>query len=138
MAATGYKVFVSHGAHDIWLAGQIANEIQRVGATTFLDETNIPKGANFGKRIHEEISDSRELLALFTPWSAARSWVWVEIGAAWIRALPVIAVFYGMSVGDLEESGQGKAILEDINVLSLNEFPTYLGQLALRVEKHGT
>ena len=76
-----YKVFVSHGSHDAWLALQIAKEIQAVGATTFLDETNIPKGApDLKKIIRNEIWASRELLALFTPWSVMRSWVWIEMG----------------------------------------------------------
>jgi len=130
-----YKVFVSHGSDDSWLAGQIAKEIKEAEAEPFLDETHIPKGANFKKRLHEEIADSSELLALFTPWSMKRSWVWIEIGAAWIREIPIVAVFYGMSVNDLEESGQGKAILEDINILALNEFTTYLKELASRVEE---
>ena len=46
---------------------------------------------------------------------------------------PVVAVFYGMELGDLEESGQGKGMLEDINVLQLNDIERYLTQLASRV-----
>jgi len=43
-------------------------------------------------------------------------------------------VFYGMEIGDLEESGQGKGMLEDINVLQLNDIERYFTQLANRVE----
>ena len=129
-----YKVFVSHGSHDIWLAGQIAKEIQEVGASPFLDETNIPKGSpDFKKLIREQISTSRELIAIFTPWSAMRSWVWIEMGAAWNREIPILAVFYGMHVNDLDKTGQGKAILEDINIINLNDFNAYLNQLSIRV-----
>jgi len=131
-----YKVFVSHGNHDYWLAGQISKEIRRVGATPFLDETNIPKGSpDFKKIIREQISDSRELIALFTPWSAIRSWVWIEMGAAWNREIPILAVFYGMEANDLDKTGQGKAILEDINIISLNEFDTYVRQLGARIDE---
>jgi hypothetical protein len=130
-----YKVFVSHGSHDSWLAGQIAKELREVGAEPFLDETYIPKGTNFKKRVHEEIAISRELVALFTPWSANRAWVWVEIGAAWGREIPIVAVFYGMAVDDLEESGQGKAVLEDINVLALNDFDVYLKEVDSRIRE---
>jgi hypothetical protein len=131
IADAGYKVFVSHGAEDRWVAAQVAKSIREIGATVFLDETDIPKGADFKKSIHGEIATSRELVALFTPWSARRSWLWIEIGAAWGQEKPVIAVFYGMGVSDLEESGQG--ILEAINILSLNEFDSYLTELAERV-----
>lgn len=133
-----YKVFVSHGSHDMWLAGQIAKEIQALGAVPFLDETNIPKGApDFKKLIRNEIAVSREFIAVFTPWSSVRSWVWIEMGAAWSRGIPVLAVFYGMTVNDLDKTGQGKAILEDINVINLNELDAYLKQLRGRVKEAG-
>ena len=105
-----YKVFVSHGSKDIWLAGQIAKEVQATGALTFLDEASIPKGCrNYKKRLRDEIAASQELIALFTPWSSMRSWVWIEIGAAWSREVPILAVFYGMQVNDLDETGQGQS-----------------------------
>lgn len=129
-----YKVFVSHGSHDLWLAGQIAKELVLIGAKPFLDETNIPKGApDFKRIIRDEISTTRELVALFTPWSMMRSWVWIEMGAAWNRDIPILAVFYGMTASDLDKSGQGKAILEDINAIGLNEFDKYLAQLTGRL-----
>ena len=123
------------GSHDGWLAGQMAKEIRAVGASTFLDETDIPKGSpNFKKVIRDEIAASRELVALFTPWSMMRSWVWIEIGAAWSRAIPVVVVLFGMDLADLEKSGQGRAILEDINVVHLNDFDDYLRQLEARIK----
>ncbi|HEX7722371.1 MAG TPA: toll/interleukin-1 receptor domain-containing protein [Pyrinomonadaceae bacterium] len=130
-----YKVFISHGSEDLWLARQVAKEIQAVGGFAFLDESNIPKGSpNFKNVIREEISSSKELIALFTPWSATRSWVWIEIGAAWSRDIPILAVFHGLQLTDLDQS-QGKAILDDINVIRLNEFDRYLGELSVRIKR---
>lgn len=83
MAVRKVKVFVSHSKQDKWLASQIARRITDCGATTFLDETDIPSGANFKEIINREISGCQELVALFTPWSAQRFWVWAEVGAAW-------------------------------------------------------
>jgi hypothetical protein len=137
MAQDRYRVFVSHGKDDRWIAGQIARCVREQGADTFLDETNIPKGANFKQIIHREIAASQEVIALFTPWSAKRSWVWIEIGAAWGQDKPVVAVFHGMEVRDLEESGQGKGMLEDINVLQLNDIDRYFAELALRIGEAG-
>lgn len=129
-----FKVFVSHGSHDVWLAGQIAKEIERIGAVPFLDESNIPKGTpNFKNIIRQEISASQELVALFTPWSVLRSWVWIEMGAAWNLEIPIIAIFYGMNVMDLDKTGQGKAFLEDINVINLNDLDGYFSELGVRV-----
>jgi len=134
MTQSRYRVFVSHGSDDSWIAAQVAKHIRDLGADAFLDETSIPKGANFKKTIHREIALSNEVIALFTPWSAKRSWVWIEIGAAWGQDKPVVAVFYGMEFGDLEESGQGKGMLEDINVLQLNDIERYFTELANRVD----
>lgn len=93
-----YKIFVSHGSDDSWIAAQIARRVQELGADTFLDETNIPKGANFRQIIHSEIAQSDEVIALFTPWSSKRSWVWIEIGAAWGQGKPIVAVFMEWSL----------------------------------------
>ena len=133
MQEVGYNVFLSHGKHDSWVAAQIAKVIRETGANVFLDETDIPKGADFKQHIRQEIRRSNEMITLFTPWSAKRSWVWVEIGAAWINKIPVVVVFYGMDASDLEDSGQGKAILEDINILKLNDFESYVNELHQRV-----
>jgi TIR domain len=133
MAPNQYKIFLSHGSDDSWIAAQIATRVQEVGAMPFLDETNIPKGANFKEIINDEIKRSCELIALFTPWSSKRSWVWIEIGAAWGQNKPVVAVFYRMGLHDLEVSGQGKGILEDISIVQLNDIEQYFAELATRV-----
>jgi hypothetical protein len=139
MPQNRYRVFVSHGSDDRWIAAQIARCIKDLGADIFLDEASIPKGGDIKHTIHREIALSNEVIALFTPWSAKRSWVWIEIGAAWGQDKPVVAVFYGMELADLEQNGQGKGILEDINVLQLNDIEQYLKQLADRVNgvNHG-
>lgn len=124
---------MSHGTEDSWVANRIAQGIRECGASTFLDETNIAKGDDFKKLIHKEIAVCDELVALFTPWSAKRTWVWVEIGAAWGQGKRVVAVLYGMSVKELEDAG-GKGILEDINLVNLNKFDEYLAELKLRAK----
>lgn len=60
-------MFVSHGKADAWLAGRIARSIQDMGASTFLDETDIAKGDDFKVRIRQEVARCSELVALFTP-----------------------------------------------------------------------
>lgn len=134
MESRPYRVFVSHGSDDRWVASQIAKCLRELGADTFLDETNIPKGSNFKRIIHQEIALSNEVVALFTPWSVKRSWVWIEMGAAWILERPIIAVFHGMELSDLDQNGQGKGMLEDINALKLNDMERYLMEVASRVK----
>lgn len=126
------RVFISHGKLDAWLAAQIGARVRSCGSSTFLDETDIAKGDDFKKRIHAEIACCSELVALFTPWSAQRFWVWVEVGAAWGQGKRVVAVLYGISVDELERLGGSKAILEDINIVELNDFEAYLVELTKR------
>lgn len=54
-----------------------------VGAIIFLANDDLNKGDDFKHVIRAEVGRSDELVALFTPWSTRRNWVWVEIGAAW-------------------------------------------------------
>jgi hypothetical protein len=131
----GRRVFVSHGKDDSWVADRIARDIQKAGASTFLDESDITKGEDFKARIHAEIAACNELVALFTPWSAQRFWVWVEVGAAWGQRKRVVAVLYGITVPELEKVGGSRAILEDINVVDLNKFDDYLDELKERVRE---
>ena len=130
-----YEVFLSHATQDSWIAGQMAALIRGVGGTTFLAEHDIPKGhPNFKNLIQEHLEASQELVALLTPSSVMRSWVWIEIGAAWISKKSILAVFYGMTLDDLDKSGQGKAILEVTNVIALDgEFDIYVDELSGRI-----
>ena len=131
------KVFVSHGKEDIWVARKIAQDIQRSGALTFLDEADIEKGDDFKKRIHTEIAVCSELVALFTPSSLKRFWVWVEVGAAWGLGKRIVVVLDKVKLSELEKVGGSRAILEDINIVELNKFDDYLAELGRRVRERG-
>jgi len=133
MSKPAVRVFISHGKQDAWLAGQIARRIRDCGASTFLDETDIPKGANFKEIIHSEIAQCQEVVALFTPWSAQRFWVWAEVGAAWGQGKRIIAVLYGLTISKLEKVGGSKGVFEDINILDINGLDKYLDELAKRI-----
>ena len=132
-----YRVFVSHGSHDVWVAAPIARGVREAGATAFLDETDVPKGTNFKKRIREEIGRSDELIALFTPWSASARGSGLRSGPRGERAFPSSRFFTAWNREYLEVSGQGKAILEDVNLLELNTINAYLDQLKVRTRPEG-
>jgi hypothetical protein len=129
-----YRVFVSHGSVDAWIARQMGRRIREdCGAQTFLDVDDVATGDNFKQRVHSEIRAAHELVALFTPWSARRSWVWIEVGAAWAREKRVIAVLHGLSISEFEEIAGGKGVFEDIHIIQLNDFDQYIAELAGRV-----
>jgi len=95
-------IFVSHSGEDTWIARQIARELEICGATPFLDKADIDVGAEFEEDILEFLDRAHELLVLFTPWSLERAYVWAEIGAAWIRRIPIVVVLHELSKKDFQ------------------------------------
>ena len=127
-------MFISHGAEDSWVAQQVGRRIREdCGATTFPDVDDMAVGDNFMQRLHAELQQAQEVVALFTPWPAHRPWVWIEIGAAWIQKKRVVAVLYGLSMEQFEEVAGGKGIFDELHILQLNAFARYLSELQARV-----
>ncbi len=130
-----YRVFISHGWHDRWIAKQLARSIRDdAKAAPFIDIFDIKRGDRIEDRIFEELPKCRELVVFLTPWSVTRNWVWNEIGAAWILNLRIVAVLYGVSLAEIEAEKGGRACLTSRNVLSLDEFDDYVIELADRVK----
>ncbi|HEX3991639.1 MAG TPA: toll/interleukin-1 receptor domain-containing protein, partial [Acetobacteraceae bacterium] len=73
------KVFISHSSVDAWVARQIGQTIQALGASIFLDETEIAAGDDFMERILNTEPGCSELLVLLTPWGIKRPYVLFEI-----------------------------------------------------------
>src|SRR5437879_6799513 len=90
-------VFVSHSGMDTWVAKQIAREIEARGATPFLDEAQVDVGADFEEDILDFLERAHELVVLLTPWALERPYVWAEIGAAWGRRIPIVALLLGLT-----------------------------------------
>ena len=129
-----YKIFISHGSADAWIARQMGRRIREdCRALTFLDVEDVASGDDFKQRVHSEIRAARELVALFTPWSARRAWVWIEVGAAWAQEKRVVAVLHGLSIPEFEEIAGGKGVFEDIHIIHLNDFDQYIAELSGRV-----
>jgi len=95
-------VFVSHCGLDTWVAEQIAREIEEHGATPFLDEAQVDAGADFEQDILDFLQRAHELVVLLTPWALERPYVWAEIGAAWGRRIPIVALLLGITAAELQ------------------------------------
>ena len=131
-----YRIFVSHGWTDKWVAEQIARRLQHdCGCETFIDVFDIEKGDDIEARVFEELPKCQELVALLTPWSADRNWVWIEIGAARSLNLRVVGILYGLTLADLDKDKGGKGFLGAKNVVEINELEDYLKEVARRVKK---
>lgn len=126
-------VFVSHSSQDTWVAKQIAREIEQRGATTFLDEAQVHAGADFEEEIRNFLERADEMVVLLTPWALERKYVWAEVGAAWVRRIPIVALLLGLSATDIQARAEVPIIFKKRDLLQLNEVETYLDQLAARV-----
>lgn len=126
-------IFLSHSGEDMWVARQIAKEIESYGAKPFLDEADIDVGAEFEEDIREFLDKADELLVLVTPWSLERPYVWAEIGAAWIRRIPIIVVLHGLSVSEFQALPNAPVFLKRRDMIRLNDIDQYFEQLVKRI-----
>jgi len=129
-------VFVSHSSQDTWIARQIAREIQTSGAKPFLDEAEVDAGADFEEDILDFLERAHELVVLLTPWALDRPYVWAELGAAWGRRIPIVALLLGITPSELQKRPGTPVFLKKRDLLQLNEVDTYLEQLKARVQQH--
>jgi hypothetical protein len=132
-----HLIFVSHSGQDTWVAKQIAREIEMCGAKPFLDEAEIDAGADFEEDIRKFLERADELIVLLTPWALERPYVWIELGAAWGRRIPIVALLLGITPSELQSRPGVPVMLKKRDLLQLNEIETYLEQLRRRI-KHQT
>jgi len=103
------------------------------GAKAFLDEADVAVGAEFEEDIRKFLDIADELLVLMTPWSLERPYVWAEIGAAWIRRIPIIVVLHGLLPAEFQAKPNAPIFLKQRDMVNLNDLDEYLDQLAHRI-----
>jgi len=132
-----YRVFVSHGSSDLWVAQQIDRRIREdTEAETFIDAFDISKGDDIEDRVFAEIVRANELVVLLTPRSVDRNWVWVEIGAARASKCRIVPILYDTTLDEIEDERGGSTFLRAKNVVDINGMDDYLKDLKRRVSKH--
>jgi hypothetical protein len=131
--STKRLVFISHSGEDTWVARQIAREIAARGAIPFLDEADVDVGAEFEEDIRQFLDQAHELLVLFTPWAFDRPYVWAEIGAAWLRRIPIVVVLHGLETKAFQAHPHAPVFLKRRDIIRLNDIDSYLVQLENRV-----
>jgi len=121
-----YRVFVSHSSEDRWICEMIREKVEGQGIAVWLDAFDLPGGANVKERVKKGIRDSDECLILLSPASRHSDWVKHEAGLAdgWDKW--TILLFLHVSDADVPDP------LRDLKYLSINDFKSYLEQLAAR------
>jgi hypothetical protein len=77
------------------------------------------------------------LVVLLTPWALDRPYVWIELGAAWGRRIPIVALLLGITPGELQTRPGIPVLLKKRDLLELNDIETYLEQLRRRSTNQG-
>jgi hypothetical protein len=129
--AKPYQVFVSHATADKWLARVICEKVESTGATTFRDR-DIQGGDDIPEEIRRQLKQSKEIVVLLTPQSIGRQWVTLEVGAAWgwSKRVRIILIMCHVSVDPIPD------LIKNKKAIALNDFDTYVVELANRVRGH--
>lgn len=130
-----YTVFISHSSKDIWIAQQIAKNIEGSGADYILDKRDFEGGKKILNEIIKGVRESQEVLVLLSPNSKAAKWVIFEVGAASLGRRHLTPVLYSV-----EPKDQDLEIIADLISIDLNsEFDQkYLSDLKKRIVKWKT
>jgi TIR domain len=131
----GYTVFISHASRDRWAAGQIAKELEAVGASCFLDSEALETGDPIDANLKEALRSADELLVLLTPAALERPYVWLEIGVAWGRGTRIVGILYGLTTAELAARDGTPGFMTDIALRDIEDLERYAGELRRRVDE---
>lgn len=109
----------------------ICEKLEATGAVTFRDDRDIDGGDDIPERIRKEIIRSREVLVHLTPESVDRTWVKLEVGAAWGRSQSkrIVVILCHVPLDPIPD------ILKAKKAYSINDVDSYLLELTGRVRK---
>jgi len=128
-----WLVFISHSHNDNWVAKQIASKLEAEGIKTFLDQLHIAAGEDFEARILEALEHADEFLILLTPWAQESKFVWMEVGVAWHRHIPIVPILHGLKTDEVLVQPGFPITLKKRDMISLDQFDEYLVQLKKRI-----
>src|SRR4051794_12435235 len=94
-------VFITHSSLDTGIAQLLAEKVTECGAEYFLDHDHLEGGDQYNEVIRTNLAKAHELVVLLTPWANKSSYVWSELGAAWVRKLRIAVVLQGLTVQEL-------------------------------------
>ena len=83
-------LFISHETSDAQFANTVQQEIERVfanGVSVFCTSSPgaIPVGTDWLSDIEQKLERAQAVIAIVTPVSIDRPWLWFEIGATWSK-----------------------------------------------------
>lgn len=128
---SSYTVFISHSSLDKWIAERIAEKVEEVGASYWLDVRDLPGGGNIMDEINVGVRDSQEVIVLFSPNSVDSHWVSFEIGVASAKGRHLTPIMNNVPYQTVQ-------LIQGRKAIDLNDFAQYLTELKTRIKRWRT
>ena len=102
-------LFISHASSDADFANAVKQEIEKVlanGVSVFATSSPgaIPVGQDWRSNIEEKLDLAQAIIAIVTPVSIERPWLWFEIGATWSKGRAGECQIYPLCAPEVELS----------------------------------
>ncbi|MDD3380312.1 MAG: toll/interleukin-1 receptor domain-containing protein [Rugosibacter sp.] len=119
------KLFISHATTDGEFANAVKAEIEKVfanGVDVFCTSSPgaIPVGNDWLSDIESKLGSAQAVIAIVTPVSIERPWLWFEIGATWSSGRAGNCKIYPLCVAEIDLSSL-PAPLNRLQALSLGK-----------------
>ena len=135
------SVYISCAGADLWVAQRLATDITGHGATALLDETLAFSTRDEDKldlesQVLKALNAADEILVLLThtPGLVERRFLWLAIGWASARGIPIIGLLHGMTPEELSAKSEFPSIIKNNKSFEYhNDRDSYLNQLKHRL-----
>lgn len=102
-------VFISHATSDAEFASAVKQELEKVfadGVNVFVTSSPgaIPVGMDWLSDIEQKLEKANAVIAIVTPVSIERPWLWFEIGATWLKSRSGDCNIYPLCAPEVELS----------------------------------
>ena len=72
---------------------------------------------------------------LLTPEALRRPYVWMELGAIWLRRKRIVGILYGLTAAEISTGERTPALLKGMHMRELNDLDLYLAELRDRSQQ---
>lgn len=119
------KIFISHATSDGEFANAVRQEIEKVfanGVEVFCTSSPgaITVGADWLRDIEQKLATTQAVIAIVTPVSIERPWLWFELGATWVKGRSGDCRIYPLCAPEIE-LGNLPAPLDRLQALSMGK-----------------
>ncbi len=102
-------IFVSHATSDAEFANAVKQEIEKVfadGVKVFCTSSpgDIPVGSDWLQEVEHKLKTASAVIAIVTPVSIERPWLWFEVGATWSKGRSGECKIYPLCAQEIELS----------------------------------